>query len=380
MLHRAHARLSASGAHRWMACPGSVALEEEIPESTSDFAEHGTAAHELAERCLIDDVQADHFAGQLFNGFEADNEMVEAVQVYLDYVRALPGTRFVEQRVDFSPWVPDGFGTCDYLVIDGNKATVVDLKYGRGVRVDAERNPQAMLYALGAMNDYEYLFDEIEAFNLVIVQPRLDHISEWEVSRDELLLFGEEAKARAEEVSKEKAPLHPGETQCKFCRVKGTCRALAEHNLSLISEGFSSIEEPLKLRDVTRLTNQDISTILPKIKQVTDWVRAVEAYAHAELEQGHEVPGYKLVEGISKRAWRDEEEAEKALRDIKLRVADILTKKLVSPAQVEKLLGKKHPLLAKHVIKPAGKPVIATESDKRPAIITDVTDGFSEVA
>ena len=380
MTQRKHALLSASGASRWMPCPASVRMEEAIPEQASTFAEHGTAAHELAERCLTEDVTADFHQGKVFNGYEADDEMVEAVQLYLDYVRNHKGEVWIEQKVDFSPWVPGGFGTCDCLVIKGDTATVIDLKFGKGVRVDAEDNPQAMLYALGALNEYEFLFDDIEHFTLSIVQPRLDHISEHTISKDELLKFGEHAKERASEALQEDAPFSPGEKQCKFCRAKDNCRALAEHSLQVAAEDFADVVVPITLKDISRLSNEEVAALLPQLDNIANWIKALEAHALNKLEQGHEVPGYKLVAGRSIRKWADEEDAEKALRGSKLKVSEIFSKKLITPTQAEKVLGKGHPILQEHVIKPDGKPAIAPLKDKRPAIVVELGQDFKDVA
>lgn len=375
----AHAKLSASGAHRWMVCAGSVRMEEDLPDTSSEFAEQGTAAHELAERCLKEDVTADFYAGKTFNGFEADAEMVESVQLYLDYVRNHQGEVLIEQKVDFSPWVSEGFGTCDCLVIEGHTASVIDLKYGKGVKIDAEENKQAMLYALGALIEYEFIFDEIDTFKLSIVQPRLDHISEWEVSREDLLKFGEEAKQRATEALEEDAELTPDEHACKFCKAKATCRALAEHAIKIAAEGFESVEEPITLKDISKLSNAEVAALLPQLNTLSGWIKALEAHALNELEQGHDVPGYKLVAGRSIRKWRNEEDAEKALRGSKLKVAEIFTKKLISPTQAEKALGKGNPILQEQVITPEGKPTLAPLKDKRPALEVNPTEGFSKV-
>ena len=166
-------------------------------------------------------------------------------------------------------------------------------------------------------------------------------------------------------------PLLPGQ---------GACKALAEYNLAVASEGFQVVGDPVEPADPTTLTNDEIASLLPNLDTLADWIKAVEAYALSQLERGEAVPGYKLVEGRSLRKWADEADAEAALKRSKLKVADIFTKKLISPAQAEKKLGKNHKIIAEHVVKPDGKPAIAPVSDKRPALEIDPTEGFSEVA
>lgn len=374
----AHAKLSASGAHRWMHCPASIAMEEGIPDQGSSFAAEGTAAHELAERCLNRGADAAEYLGEEIpvgdEIFYVEEEMVEAVQLYLDYVRDQRGDLLVEKRVDFSPWVPGGFGTADAIVLHAGTATVVDLKYGRGVKVDAEENPQAMAYALGALHGYDFLF-ECNTFKLVIVQPRLDHISEWEISRDDLLAWADnKLKPAAELALTDDAPFQPGESQCRFCKAKPVCRALAEHCQEVVMDGFSD-----QGKDPAKLSNDEVAELIPQLDLVTGWAKAVEAHALHQLETGEDIPGYKLVAGRSTRKWKDEAEAETALRK-KLKVAQVFNKKLVSPPQAEKLLGKGHAILTEHVIKPEGKPALAPVSDKRPALDIDPSQGFDKVA
>lgn len=226
---REHARLSASGADRWLNCPASIAMEEHIPNRSSRFAEHGTAAHELAERCLQEQLKAEFFLGYTFNGFKVDPEMVRGVQVYLDYVKHTEGDMFIEKRVDFSPWVPGGFGTCDCLIVTGNMVHVIDLKFGKGVRVDAENNSQGMLYALGALNELNATSHKIEVFKIAIVQPRLNHLSEFEITKDDLLEWAKIVKVKAARCFQDEPLFNPGVKQCRFCKAKTRCRALAEH-------------------------------------------------------------------------------------------------------------------------------------------------------
>jgi hypothetical protein len=379
----AHAKLSASGAHRWLRCPGSVAAEATIPDTTSDYAREGSAAHALAEMCLTTGDNADIFVGaapEAYPDIPVTAEMADAVQAYVDYVRGLTGERFIEQRVDFSPWVPEGFGTVDAIVIDGDTLIVIDLKYGQGVRVDAEDNPQAKLYALGAVNDYGFIYP-VANVRCVIVQPRLDHISEWDITRKQLERWGEEIRPKAERALSENAPFHPSEAACRFCRAKATCRALAEANLKTAANDFATVEKPIEPKAVDGLSPDEIAAILPQLDLITGWIKAVKEHAIGEIEHGRAIPGHKLVAGRSLRQWDDAEAAEAALRAVKkLKVADIFTKKLISPSQAEKLLGKKHKLLAEHVVKPQGKPTLAPETDSRPALAPDVEHDFEQVA
>lgn len=389
---QAHARLSASGAVRWMACPGSVRVEAALPDETSTYAEEGTVAHEVGALCLRTGDVAANYVGNVFatkdgeistltdgadREYEVDEEMVESVQLYLDYVRQQPGTLVIEQRVDYSPWVPDGFGTADAVILHDGTACVVDLKYGKGVRVDAEDNPQIMLYALGALNEFGFAFD-IDKFKLVIVQPRLDHISEWTVSREDLENFGAWASKCAERALADDAPLTPSEKACKFCRARGSCKALAEHAYALACDGFEAIGGPVETRDPAILTPHELSALLNDIDILDGWAAAVRGHAVAMLMRGETVPGFKLVEGQSRRQWDDEEAAGRALAR-KLGAKEAFVKKLIPITQAEKLLGKGDTLVAKYTIKPPGKPTLAPESSPKPALTFDPTDGFENI-
>lgn len=379
MSEKLHAKLSASGAHRWMACPASISMEEGLPDQKSVHSERGNTAHEVAAQCLHGGVNADSYLNEKVLGITVDQKMIEVVQPYLDYVRGLSGVRFVEQKVDYSPWVPDGFGTADALILHDGTATVIDFKSGEGVKVDADENPQIMLYALGALNEYEFLFDDVATIKLVIVQPAIDHISEWEISRTDLLEWAETTlKSAADAALSDDAPPQPGGDQCRFCKAKGFCRALAEHNLSIATEGFTVIGEPPNLRDASRLSVGEIAALIPHLDTLTSWVGGVMAHAVHLVEMGGEIPGYKLVAGKTNRKWRDEAEAETALRK-KLKVVDVYTKKLISPKQAEKKLGAGHAILTQHVIKPEGKPALAPLSDNRPALEIDPTQGFEAI-
>lgn len=363
----AHAKLSASGAHRWMACPGSVKAEEGLPDRSSSFAEEGTLAHEIVEKALR-------------LGFNCDTicdrpdlaHIAEPAQVYVDYVRALPGKhRFVETRVDFSEWVPGGFGTADSIVIDEDTATlhIADLKFGKGVRVDAERNPQAMLYALGAYSMFSFLH-EVERVKIAIVQPRIDNISEWEVSVEDLLKWGEIARTAAEETANPKAKRVPGEKQCRFCKAKATCPALMRMTEQTLLMDFEAHDDPVA---PNKLTDEQLAAALAARPVIEAWLNAVETLVKQRLSTGEAFPGYKLVEGRSNRTWIDEENVAKELE--RLLGENAYTRKMISPTQAEKLLGKKNKgVIEPFVIKPRGAAALAPENDPRPPIDVSASD------
>lgn len=371
---KAHATLSASGSSRWLNCPGSVRMEAGIERPSSPYAAEGTAAHGLAEKCLRNNLDAAQLIGETFNEHEATQEMVDYVQEYLDYVRSIKGNLIIEQRVDFSRWAPGGFGTADAIILNDGTINVIDLKYGKGVRVDAEENSQAMLYALGVVNDFGDLY-EIKDLILTIVQPRLDHISEYEITLEDLLTWGCKVVEAAQATIGEDTELVPGKVQCRFCAAKDRCPALAEHNLKLINDGFETYETPGTRKHIDKLLPEQIALILNNIDGITKWAKDLEAYAQSQLELGEEIPDYKLVQGRSLRKWADEEAASKALVR-KLTKRQAYTEKLISVAQAEKLLGKDSPLINKHAFKPEGKPTIAHVSDKRKAITVNIADGF----
>ncbi len=358
-----HAKLSASGAHRWMNCPGSVAAEDGIPDRTSSFAAEGTLAHDIVERALRLGVNCDTICDR--------PDMAEPAQVYVDYVRALPGQhRFIETRVSFEEWVPGGFGTADIIVIDESTGTlhISDLKFGKGVRVDAEHNPQALLYALGACNAFGFVH-EIERVKIAIIQPRIDHISEWEITITDLLKWGEIARTAAEETTKVNAPRVPGDKQCRFCKAKGDCPALYNMTQKAILSEF----EDLAPSPINKLSDEQLRAALEAKPLIEAWLSAVEQLVTQRIADGGEFAGFKIVEGRSLRQWNDDESLPVTLERILGERA--YTKKMISPAQAEKLLGRANKAaVEKFIVKPRGKPALAKENDPRPSITISVSD------
>lgn len=361
----AHAKLGASNAHRWLNCPGSVGAEEGIPNTSSPFAEEGTAAHELAELAL-------RTGSAALDGFE-NQEMADFVRVYVDYVNriALDADSFdIETRVSYEDWVPGGFGTADAVIVRGNVLHICDLKYGMGVRVDADENPQGMLYALGAWQLTELVFD-IDRVVIHIVQPRLDHISEWEISVPDLLRWAEWVKQRAEETVAVDAPRIPGEKQCRFCRAKASCGALQKMTQEIILASFDDLDSMPK---ANTLSDKQMRVALEAKPLIEAWLSAVEGLVKDRLTNGDAFPGFKLVEGKSNRQWADDSAAAKVLGDL-IGADAAYTQKLISPAQAEKALGKKRAdEISGLIVKPTGAPTLAHEADKRPAINISAND------
>ena len=369
----AHAKLSASGAHRWLKCPGSVALEANTPNTTSEFAEEGTFAHDVVERLLT---------GKPINKDSKwySEELMEYVEKHIDYVEErkaemYPCAMNVEVRLDMSDIIPGGFGTADTILVNDNKLIVIDLKYGKGVKVDAFENPQLMLYAYGAYKALDFLYD-FDTVEVVISQPRLDHISSFEISLKNLVAWAENyVKPRAAYVlSKEgEKDFNPDSTRCKFCKARAFCKVRAESMLDVINK--FDFDSP------SVLSKADVSFILDHSKDISSWLTEVSEYAFNALEDGEDIPGYKLVEGRSNRKITDEIKASKLLQAEGYTVDEFTQTKLLGITGLEKLLGKKrfNELLGEIVEKPQGKPVLATESDKRPKLSNNLTvDDFKD--
>lgn len=372
----AHARLSCSGAHRWMACPGSVQLEADLPEQSSRYADEGSAAHMLAEWCLDHEADAADAPDEVARacGVAWPPDMRQAVQVYLDYVRGLtaPGTaRYTEQALDLSAWIPGGFGTSDVIVVGDGVLRAIDYKHGAGVRVDAANNPQTRLYGLGALHAFDAI-EDIHTVETHIVQPRMDHISVEVLSVEDLRAWGETVKVAAAAVEQPDAPLVPGEKQCRFCRAKAVCPGRARANLAVAQREFATPGAP-PVASPAALSIPELATLLPHLDELVAWAKDVQEYCAQQALAGRAVPGYKLVEGRSARTWADEAAVIAALRKLKYPKADYIVEKLIGITDAEKLLGGKKaaaPILDPLTIKPPGKPTLVPEADRRPALNT----------
>ena len=389
--HKKHARLSASGSQRWLACPGSILLEESYPEDVvSEFAEYGTAGHQLAQVCLEKERPATLFEGQVFNksenfpeGFKVDTEMADAVQTYLDYCNSLgEGETHIEKRVDFSLYVNEGFGTADFIKVKDNEIHVVDLKMGKGVKVNAINNTQGMLYALGVVWDSKLADNDI--VHIAIVQPRLDHISEWSLTVNALLTWGADSvRPRAEQAWNGEPIFNPGETQCRFCKATPTCKALAEHSLKTAMDTFTDIPTEEDLKEVHTLTHAEIGALLPRVNTLVNWAKSLEAHAFSELDKGEKIAGYKLVMGRSgNRKWTNEDDIERKLTQMCVRKSEMSFKKLLNPAQMCKIIKKKDLSVTQIETfwnSPEGKPTIAVESDSREEIQPSDISGFIDI-
>jgi hypothetical protein len=369
-----HSIYGGSGAHRYLYCAGSIQAEAGIPDKTTEFAQEGTDGHELSDICFKNKRTARSFIGQkpLTNKERViDQTMADYVQQYVDFVTAIGGDQEYEQKVTYYEYIPGGFGTADVIIVKGNTLYVIDLKYGMGVKVDAENNRAMQLYGLGALLERDS-FQSFEKVILIIHQPRLNHISEWETTPYELYSFAHWAKERVKLTKADNPERTPGEKQCQWCRAKATCPALqtqTEHALMVEFEDLSTT--PLK--EPAQLTDQDLSFILNHKVMIEKWLKSVEQHVVGKIESGHGFPGFKMVEGRSNRKWADEAKAEKML--VKLLGKDkAYKKKLLTAPAAEKALGKEKKAEIKDlIVKPEGKPVLVPEEDKRPPMVLGVT-------
>lgn len=426
-----HSQFPPSSAYRWMVCTASWAEEQRYPDETTDFAAEGSVAHALGEKTLkhpetncsdylhwrgfyfddnddsvpeslageaiivnpTDVEECDKFSDMAMYEFEVDTEMVEEVQKYVDRVRHTvaggdngeKGDLFVEQRLPFTNWVEKGFGTVDAGIVLPAKKLIIsdDLKYGKGVKVFAERNPQGMLYMGALIQELGYLYDP-EQVEIRISQPRLNHFDSWQTSVLELLEFMDEVKAISQRILAGDVEFVPGEKQCKFCKHgdSGQCDAKNTFYSELVVEDFDFEMAPDQkrfpvLRNIDQMTVDEVGRVLPHVKGLRDWLNGfdkwiglLEARGLKDMESGIDYPGLKRVlGGQARRYWKNQQEAEETLKSMRFKQDDMYTKKLVSPAKIEKVSGPRQwPKIQGLIGKTELKPIIVPVSDERPAL------------
>ncbi|MCE6007471.1 DUF2800 domain-containing protein [Acinetobacter soli] len=423
-----HAKLSPSSAHRWLNCAGSMILEKDFPDSSSEHAELGAAAHFLASECLEQGKDATDFLNRqiyLVNGvahwwerpetinistfYTVDLEMTENIQKYLDAVRSQSegNQLLVEQRVSFGSRIgsDNAFGTADVIILTADEIQVHDLKYGRGVKVDATGNEQLNLYGLGALEEFGML-GEYKQIRKVIHQPRIGHHSEEVVTIAELEEFEQKVKngvahIRALEIGLEdgdggaiadfEGSFNPGEKQCQWCKAKAVCPALANHLMETMLGEFENLDEvdlqtavPEATAQIVSYENDRLSKFYAAIPLFENWIKAVDAAVHEKLHAGEVVPGFKLVEGRKgSRKWSDDKEAEELFKSMRLKTEQMYDLKVISPTtaaklQKENIIGPRQWSKVEALItQNDGKPTVAAESDKRPAL--DMTPQFEDL-
>ena len=372
-----HALLSASSSHRWLNCNPSARLEQEFADRETEAAAEGTAAHALAEHKLRKALKMR--TKKPISKYDSD-EMDAYTDGYVEFVlEQLAEAKkdckdpliLVEQKLDFSCFVPDGFGTGDCIIIADKTLHIIDLKYGQGILVEAEGNPQMMLYALGALRLFGSLYD-IETVSMTIYQPRRENVSTWSIPVDALMEWTENTlKPKAELAFKGEGEFQPG-SWCTFCKAAVKCRARAEAKLQLAQYEFAM--PPL-------LTDEEIEDILARLDDLTKWANEIQAYAqNAAINHGKNWRGFKLVESRTNRKYTDEEAVAQAAKNAGYH--DIYKHSLITISEMERLMGKKTfaEVLGALVIKPQGKPTLVPASDKRPAITSSgANQDFTEI-
>ena len=362
---RAHALLSASSSARWLKCPPSAVAASLYPSTETEYTREGTLAHEVAEAVASGLVLASQIATDFDargNPIDTTLEMVHCAEAYRDYIqeqiKGPDAVVLLEQRLDFSPWVPEGFGTGDCLIFQGRHLDVIDYKYGQGVEVSAHGNSQMRLYGLGAINDFGDIYG-IDTVSLHIFQPRKDNISVEDLAASELLAWGEEVKPPAALAFEGKGEHVPG-GHCRFCPHAGLCPALAESCVSIYKE--------YSFYGVQALTPEQVAAVLSQESMFTSWLKAVKERALADLLDGDTIPGYKVVAGRATRSWADNLEVEGLLQAAGYSREQYTKTETLSPAMMEKALGKKKvaELLSGQILSMPGSPTVAPVSDKRP--------------
>ena len=366
-----HALLSASSSHRWLECPPSAKLCAAHPDTASHYAQQGTDAHSLAAYKVMKALGMAAEDPMKTLGY-FDSEMDDCTDAYCAFVmeqlaevkkHCADPVVLVEQRLDFSRWVPEGFGTGDACIVADDVLQVIDLKYGVGIIVSAERNPQMMCYALGLLEAFDGIYD-VSTIRMSIFQPRRNNVSTFEISKDGLLEWADTVLSPTAQLAfKGRGEFRAGD-HCQFCNVKAPCRKRTEYNLEM---GRYDFEVP------SELTDGEIAAILPRIDELIAWGGDVKEYALQQAVSGIHYPGFKVVEGRSVTKYTDEEAAAAAVKAVG---EDPYERKLLGITAMKALLGRKRfdEILGGLTFKPAGKPTLVSESDKRPAMTTAKND------
>lgn len=425
----AHSYWSASKFESLMLCPGKIVLEDGAPDNTNAYAAEGTAAHQVLTWALQEDRPAAAYIGRQIHldsrgkpcepadavyTYAVDDDMAEHVQVCVDYVNDLrgdDGVLFADIRVNYSTYLEvaedTAWGTADVIIARGEELIVVDFKYGRGVEVDAERNPQMSLYGLGALQAYQGLVADFERVRMAISQPRVKRApSEWDCSVDELETWGRSTARSAVNTCRtargthgqgdwEATFLRPAEKACKFCKAKATCPALRDEVASTVNTFGAAPATPDEFADIETATPETLKHVdeawlaacLGKVDLIEDWCKSVRAETERRLLAGEQVPGFKLVQGKKgNRAWSKPDDVEALLKAMRLKEAEMYDFKLISPTTAEKLhkagtIGPRQwPKVQALITQSEGKPHVAPESDSRPAlVVTPVVDDFTDV-
>ena len=388
-----------------MACPGSVTLEAPFPDTSSEFAAEGTLAHEVAAKCLDSGLDPVELIGREFDvdGFDfvVDQTMADHVKDYMKLVHeyAEGGQLLVEKRVGIGHLTGEegAGGTSDAIIIKGSEIIVIDLKYGMGVRVDAGNNPQLMMYALGALNEYD-LIGDFDTVTMVIHQPRLNHVSEYSIPVQELLQFGYVVQVKAKDVSAaityqdqldtwNDDYLNPGEKQCKFCKAKATCPALRAEMAEVVggSADLSDFADLVPQEITSETSDNYLPVAMSKVEMVEQWCKAVRAETERRLLAGQPVTGYKLVQGrAGNRDWKDPKAVEEMMKKtFRMRDDQVYDLKLISPTKAEKVFKenpKRWANLQEQIVRSDGKPSVAPATDNRPEmVVKPVMDDFRDL-
>ena len=372
---KGHALLSASSSHRWLNCPPSARLCENYDDKGSDFAAEGTDAHTLCEFRLQEALGIPS-ENPIENLTWYNEEMEDCAVSYASFVSEIVEKArrtcsdpvvLIEQHLDYSKFVREGFGTGDCIVIADGELHIIDYKHGRGILVEADNNPQMKLYALGALEIFDGIYD-IETVSMTIFQPRRGNVSTYSLSKADLYAWAEEVlKPIAELAYKGEGQYNCGEW-CQFCKAKTDCRKRAEANMELAKYDF--MDPPL-------LTDEEIEDVLSKVDNLVSWANDVKEFAFQAAMSGKEWKGWKLVEGRSVRKYVNDDAVATAVTEAGY---DPYEKKLLGLTEMQKRLGKAkfEELLGSLIHRPQGKPTLVPESDKRPAITTAKADFYED--